>query len=277
MRAVDKSKRRSLAPLFQGFTWNHLPDAILDGTLGRAWVDDEEEPQVAVLEAPSLRLRILGGDAGHPAARRYVEGLPSLTALLCASEGWEPLLHQVHPGQLFAMTRYAFSSEALDPDHLRELGAQIPEGYRLERLDLPLARRLAEDKSEFASDHLRNFDSPADFVRHGFGYCLLQENEIVSVATTFVVCDTGIEIQVNTREPHRGQGLATVVAAHAVLESLQRDLHPNWDAQNEVSAHLALKLGYTARGSYSLLILGESRFMAAMGRLGLRIKRFFCR
>lgn len=44
---------QNVAPLLTRFSWNYLPDAILEGTLGHALADDPEAPNVAALEAPA--------------------------------------------------------------------------------------------------------------------------------------------------------------------------------------------------------------------------------
>jgi hypothetical protein len=253
MIAIDKGDTRKLYKIFDAFKWNYLPDAILEGTMGRALADDVDNPHVAVLEAPNLKLNILGGDAGHPSAREYIEQLPRMAALLFSSAGWEELVQSVHAGKMIARPRYAFTSEKLDIEQIRTLGSQIPDGYRLAQMDLTLARRLGGEKGEFAEDHMANFGSPEDFIARGFGFCLLRGDEFASVATTFAICHRGIEIQINTREEHQRKGLAAVVAAQLIVHSLQNNLDPNWDAANETSAGLARKLGYTPQGTYPML------------------------
>lgn len=272
MKVIEKDRRPRLSKLFEGYKWNYLPDAILEGYMGRGLADDEDSPQVAVLEASNLKLGIVGGDASHPSAREYIEQLPTPSGLIFASDGSEEVVQEVHAGRLIHMPRYAFTSEKLDVESLRRLGAQIPRDYRIEPMDLDLTQQLAGEKSEFASDHLLNFDSPEDFIERGFGFCILDGDEIVSVATTFAICDKGIEIQINTREEHQGKGLATAVAAHLLVYSLERGLDPNWDAANERSVGLAKKLGYTPQGTYSIVLVVGSRALALLVRFGLKVK-----
>jgi len=277
MIPIDKSNRKSLHNLYQDYKWNYLPDAILEGTIGEALVNDEGDPQVAVLQIPKLKISIPGGDASHPAARKFIKGLPRFSALICASQEWEELLQEAHAGKLVAMQRYAFTGEKLDIDHLRGLASQIPDGYRLERIDLSLAKQLAAEKSEFASAHMRNFDSPEDFVARGFGFCIVTGDEVVGAATTFAVCSKGIEIEVGTREKQRGKGLATVVSAQLLVHSLQNGLDPHWDAENERSVGLAIKLGYTPQGTYRLWLYGGSKLVAGSVKALLKIQRFVTR
>ena len=272
MIEVEKADRKGLAGLFQDYTWNYLADAILEGTMGRALADDAEEPHVAVLQAPNLQLNIVGGDAGHPAAREYMEQLPKRSALFFGAEGWEELVQSMHGGKSIEMPRYAFTSEALDVEHLRSVASGVPDGYRPVQMALALARRLGAEKSSFAEDHMVNFDSPEDFVARGFGFCLLDGDQIASVATTFAICRKGIEIQINTRKEHQRKGLATAVAAQLLVHSLEQGLDPNWDAANESSVGLATRLGYTPQGTYPMLFYTGSRVLTAVAKAGLKAK-----
>jgi len=45
--------------------------------------------------------------------------------------------------------------------------------------------------------------------------------------------------------------LAYVCAAKLILECLDRNLYPSWDAQNEISVALAEKLGYHFSHTYT--------------------------
>lgn len=252
---LDKKKRKSVSAFFSDYKWNYLPEAILDGFVGEVLVDDESNPSFAVLEIPKLNFFIPAGDANHPAARDFITNLPEYSAMIFTSDGWEDLLKEIHTNKLRGIQRYAFTSEKLDAEHLSKLTSLIPSGFRLKRLDLELTHQLAAEKSEFTSDHLLNFESPEDFIARGFGFCILNGDEITSMATTFVICNTGIEIQINTRPKYQQKGLATVVAAQLLLHSLQKDLDPNWDAANQRSARLAKKLGYTPQGTYNMWFL----------------------
>lgn len=275
MIRIDQNKRRAVSKLFQSYKWNYIKDAVLEGYVGRVLADDGDTPQVAVLEIPKLQLCILGGTPYHPSARKYIENLPKFAGLIFASESWDDLLQEIQAGKFIGMPRYAFTSEKLDIEHLHKLAARIPSGFRLAKMDLNLAQQLARERSGFASNHMVNFDSPDDFIQRGFGFCILDGDKIVSAATTFAICTKGIEIQVDTREKQRGKGLATAVSAQLLIYSIQNHLDPNWDAENERSAGLAKKLGYTPQGMYTIWLVVGSRLMANFVRVGLKIKEFF--
>jgi RimJ/RimL family protein N-acetyltransferase len=257
MISLDKKQRKSISTFFKEFRWNYLPDVILEGTMGEAWIDHESDPSLAVLEIPRLQLFIPAGNPNHPAAYDFISGLQRYSALIFTSDGWEALIKAVHKRKIESLQRYAFTSEKLDIQYLRELASKLPEGYQLKQIDLNLAQQLDAEESRFAEDHMLNFDSPEDFIRRGFGFCILDGDEIVSVATTFAICSKGIEIQINTREKHQNKGLGTAVAAQLMTCSLSQGLDPNWDAANERSANLAKKLGYTPQGNYIMWFLTE--------------------
>lgn len=251
------SDRRILSHLYQDYVWNELAEAVLDGSMGRAWADRAEKPRLGVLEYPLIHLYICAGDPTLPESKDFLKSLPVPSALVFISKDWEETLKQVHHKKILEHTRYAFSSEKLDKHHLQELVSQVPAGYQLEQIHLKQARALAEEKSRFSEDHFLNFDSIDQFINQGFGFCIIHSGAIVCAATTFVISKRGIEIQINTREEHRRKGLATVVAARLMLHSLQKGLEPSWDAANKTSASLAEKLGYIRQGTYTMFVVTD--------------------
>lgn len=274
---IEKHARGELSNLFRDYQWNYLADAILDGYIGEAYVDDEEHPSIAILEIPDLRLKLLGGGSKLPVAHQYIEQLPSGSGLIFGSPSWEELVYKYHRGRMVRIPRYAFTSENLDLEYLEDLKSLLSEDYRLVQLDLSLTQQLTDEESGFTSDHFLNFESPEDFIERGFGFCVLSGDEVVCLATTWLVCDAGIEIQIDTRKSHRGKGLATVAAAQIMIHSIENNLDPNWDAANEISAGLAKKLGYTPQGRYSIVFVVRSRMKAITAKVALKLYEVFNR
>jgi RimJ/RimL family protein N-acetyltransferase len=249
---IEPAKRYKLAPLFKDHRPHFIMDAIIEGHLGVALANDLENPCVAQLAYADVVS--LGGDPEHPVARQFVEQLPVDKGILPLPEEWHELLQQVHGERLISIERFSFSGEQLDIDHLRSLQATLPEGFRIERIDLDLARQIEADSSLISEDHVRNFNSPEDFVERGIGFCVLDGERIVSGASSYAICNKGIEIQVNTHPDYRQRGLATVVSAALLVYCLQHDIEAPWDAGNPESVKLAEKLGYLEVGSYEMLV-----------------------
>ena len=78
---------------------------------------------------------------------------------------------------------------------------------------------------------------------------------VVSGATSAVTCRRGISIQVNTHPDYLRRGYATAVGATLILECLERGIEPSWNAANQISAHLAEKLGYVDPETYEELVV----------------------
>lgn len=249
---LSRENRSCLAPLFRAHRPSFLIDAVVEGHLGSALVDDETAPSVARLAYADVV--VFGGDPAHPAGRGLAKTVPCEKGILPAPGGWSNLLAEIHGEHLVADERFAFSDATLDLSHLRTLADRLPEGFVLRRIDLDLARQIDADPSLLTEDHVRNFDSPEDFVRRGAGFVVLDGERIVSGASSYAFCDAGIEIQVNTHPAFRGRRLATAVSARLIAHCLEQGMHAHWDAGNEISARLAARLGYEPAGSYEVLV-----------------------
>lgn len=90
-----------------------------------------------------------------------------------------------------------------------------------------------------------------EFQKLGLGVAILKDGELVAGASSYSSYKEGIEIEIDTNEPYRRKGLATVCGARLILECLERNLYPSWDAQNLWSVALAKKLGYHYSHSYT--------------------------
>jgi hypothetical protein len=270
---INGEDRLKLAGLFNGHLGGFMPDSILESHMGRAFADDQRA-QFAVLELPSIKLSILGGDATHPLAAQYLQNLPRFTQLFFTSPDFVSLAQQVHPGKWIELERYAFSTDRLDIAKLHKFKTQIPEGHRIVKIDLALAKRLVEKKNSFASVHGMNFNTPEDFIARGFGYCALEGSRIACIGSSFVVCNQGIEIQIDTRNKYRGRGLATAVAANLMIHCLENKLTPGWDAATTISAQFAKKLGYTPQGKYTMLVFTNLKFLVSLRKHIQRVRYF---
>ncbi len=250
LKTEDRTKP---AWMFDDYRPNTIIDSILEGHLGSVIVDDEQNPHIAQLAFADII--VLGGDPGHPATEILVKDLPDSKAILPSNRDWAELISRNHADRLIKLTRQRFSGEKLSASHLRKLLMAIPPKYRLNRIDIDLARIIRADKDLISEDHVHNYDSPEDFVKRGVGFCILDGDRIVSGASSYSFCDKGIEVQVNTNPEFRKQGLATAVSAALIIHCLENDMEPNWDAGNETSIKLALKLGYIKADTYEALLI----------------------
>lgn len=75
-------------------------------------------------------------------------------------------------------------------------------------------------------------------------FVVLHNDNIVCGASSYTVYDKVIKIEIDTKKDYRRKGLALVCASKLILECLNRELYPSWDAANRESVALAEKLGY---------------------------------
>lgn len=61
-----------------------------------------------------------------------------------------------------------------------------------------------------------------------------------------------IELDVSTKESHRGKKLATACVARMLQDCMERGITVHWDAQNGASRHLAEKFGFEIETEYSV-------------------------
>ena len=61
--------------------------------------------------------------------------------------------------------------------------------------------------------------------------------------------------EIDTHPSYRKKGLARVIASQLILECLQNDCYPSWDAHNQASLNLAMQLGYEYDGPYQVYLL----------------------
>ena len=78
----------------------------------------------------------------------------------------------------------------------------------------------------------------------GLGVAVLRGKTLVAGASSYASFDGGIEIEIDTKPEERRRGLARACGAALILECLDQNLYPSWDAHDAVSLSLARQLGY---------------------------------
>ena len=245
--ALDEPVRRSLAAAFSATPRVDCGiDAAIEGQMGRILADDAADPGVlAIRQGPFW---YLAGNADHPAAGDLVAAIPPFSLVMPASTAWTALLERRLGDRLEAVPRVSFGADSLSVDHLASLVAGSAHRDQVHAVNADLAARLATMPDAWFD--LEGYASPADFAARGIGFAVLDGDDIAGAAWSSLACRAAIEVSVFVDERHRQRGVATAVAARLVLECLGRSLRPNWDAANEESCRLAMKLGFVPAGSY---------------------------
>lgn len=89
------------------------------------------------------------------------------------------------------------------------------------------------------------WSSSEGFLRNGIGYCVLNDNEIVSVCFSGFVAGNIHCIDIETLKGHQGKKLAQKIAYSFVKDCLKNNMVPYWDCMemNQPSVAVAEKIG----------------------------------
>jgi Predicted acetyltransferase len=161
--------------------------------------------------------------------------------LVCLTKAWEERITVRYPdAAVYRRTVMKPACRFTIPEDI-----EIPEGYRLAGMD-----EAAFAQHPFS--HGENYPCWAAFQAEGSGAVVYHGGEIVSAASSFLSLDGEIELDVFTKESHRGKKLAAACISRMLQDCMERGITVHWDAQNDVSRHLAERFGFEAETEYSV-------------------------
>ena len=232
-----------LKKLFRPGTPNRpiLFAALDQKTRSTVVADDPAEPRMAALRTPD-GVTFFSPDADEAFVRgslRKLQLTGPLMAILCEPDGRFPKPDIVIP-------RYEFLGRSA-ADTVKE--TQIPPGFSLHPLDENLFAGC-----EWRALIEMSYGSMGDFFASGYGYLLMEGEQIVTETYAAFIGAGAVEIGVITAEAFRGRGYATIAAAHLVRRIEESGLQPYWscDQSNAGSLAVAKKLGFKDRRNYAI-------------------------
>ncbi len=161
--------------------------------------------------------------------------------LVCLTKEWEVQIQAQYPdAAIYRRTIMKPACRFTIPEK-----TEIPEEYRLTGMD-----EAAFDQHPFS--HGMNYSCYAAFQAEGSGTVIYHGGEIVAAASSFLSLNGEVEMDISTKEIHRGKKLATACAARMLQDCMERGITVHWDAQNDVSRHLAEKFGFETETEYSV-------------------------
>jgi len=241
MIAIQKEKLDNIAPLFAN--WDEvIIKSCLQGHMGQAYADNEDEPTVAKIEC--LGFCFIAGDADSPQATELMIHLEEGLEMQLNSEAWHNLVRKEISNKTYEFKRYKFKKDLsfFDKNRLDAYVRKLPEGYEIMPIDEKLFHELP--KQEWADCHCSQFSSFDEFQLYGLGYIVMFDGELICASSPYAYCEGIIDVQIDTVEEHRQKGIATACSAQLILSCLDRGILPYWSADCDESRHLAEKLGY---------------------------------
>ena len=167
--------------------------------------------------------------------------------LVCLTEEWEEQIRARYPERaIYRRTMMRPACRFIIPEKTK-----LPEGCRLSDMD-----EAAFDQHPFS--HGMNYSCYAAFQAEGSGAVIYHGGEIVAAASSFLSLNGEVEMDIITKETYRGKNLATACAARMLQNCMERGITVHWDAQNDISRHLAEKFGFETEEAYSVYWLPSS-------------------
>jgi len=167
--------------------------------------------------------------------------------LVCLTNSWEEQIRTQYPeAATYRRTMMKPACRFIIPKKM-----EIPEDCLLTGMD-----EAAFERHPFS--HGMNYSCFAAFRAEGSGAVIYHGEEIVAAASSFLSLNGEVEMDISTKEAFRRKKLATACAAWMLRDCMERGITVHWDAQNDVSRHLAEKFGFEIEIEYSVYWLPSS-------------------
>jgi len=196
-------------------------ECAIEGQIGKAFVDDVQTPSVYKIQVGPFFY--FAGDPSGVGGQEMLKDIKPWTLFMPSSTGWIEAARALYGEKLISFDRYSFSTACLSMEHLEKLCQGSKFSKDVKQMDASLIARV------WGQDHfidVSDFESPADFIGRGIGYCVEKSGKIIGAAYSSLVCSKGIEISIFVLDDYRRQGIATTLAAPSTRPS--RPSSPSW-------------------------------------------------
>lgn len=175
--------------------------------------------------------------------------------LYLSSNEWLSFLKWELDGNVVQLKRSHYMFEEMS-SKLQDV--EVPEAFQLRLIDEYLFDKY---RDEIDNSYSYLWGSSANYLKDAFGYCLLSNDDFVSVCNTFYVDGKFIAPDIMTVDEYQKRGLATIVCSFFIRRSVELGLTPYWDcdAGNEASNRLAQTLGLRHVGDVPILWWHENK------------------
>lgn len=244
---ISPERHQDMISLFESNRYLELIwRAILRQELGVVHADDAEDPRVAMLAYKFLIF--FAGDARHHAVDSLLAQVPQRHLMFIPDDAWAMKFTEIWGQKLKSKERTKFSSKNLSIEHMDCILEHVPEGMAIGPLTRDSIHHISDQAKGIISLLFPRLD---DFMNANFGYCVMESERIVSLSLAATPIEDGsFEIHIETEPSYQKRGLAMLSAAQLIKHSLELNLVPHWDADNQQSAKLATKLGFSEPNVY---------------------------
>ncbi len=220
----------------------------LQGHMGTIMMDDEENP--------SCMIALVGRNCfvdGNTDNLSYVQDslkmLDNYYKVIIASDNYKEIIEEVYKDKFEKSSRYSTKRVLkFDEKKLKKNSKKKFDSCIIKKIDTELMNIINDTDSCVTNITMSDY-----YEEDGIGFCAIDStsNKIVGIATSNMVYDDGIEVNIKVDEKYRHEGIATVLCSNLILECLRNKKYPYWDAFNETSLKLAKDLGYELDEEYT--------------------------
>ena len=224
--------------------------AVLDGSiLGQIWTDNLDQPTWGVVQESAFGTLFLGGQPDAHVVAHLVEELRQNDDVALALWHEHPYNQLVPPAPDFDGWELEFTERSPETDLTRY--SSVPAGCEL----LPIDAFWFE-RCRYRDYYAAYFGSAEQTLKHGFGFCLVQGQELLSEAFAADAALGMIEVGTITSELYRRRGYAAVTCAPLILECETRGYATYWNCatDNLASAALARSMGYQSEKEFRYVV-----------------------
>lgn len=214
--------------------------------IGNGYVDSIENPTLILLYTSEFY--IFAGNPSHPDIYLFLIKIPKLKTILVPNKNWEAILKKYYKDKLSSYNRTSFDSSTINPDQLKNYLNNKLKGLEIFRVNLEIISLIPKDFLFFLK---LSFIDLNEFIDKGLSFYAILDNQIVGLISSFFpIKNNELEIQIDVLPEFRQKGIATCLSSKLILYCLENKIIPHWDADNVISANLAMKLGYKKKFDY---------------------------
>lgn len=236
---------------------------------GRIYVDNLLQPKACLIICRSGKY-LVAGDTNNTAFNEFLsdylynrENHSNYFDLYSSSHEWIVKIDELLGDNAAKLSRQLFSWDSSKLSSISKWSEMLSEDFKLQRMDAALFDKYAR---EMDPSYYDLWETPDNFLSNGFGFCVLKDNEFVSVCNTYYVRQGVAEIDIVTKDEFRRQGYALAVCSEFIKYCVSNNIKPVWDCDNgnENSKKLADKLGFNSVETYEMHWWHENKNVVRM-------------
>ncbi len=170
------------------------------------------------------------------------------TICIPLNEEWRSFF-QKHTDRFDEFRRYTMEEDHFCERTLEKLKEHYPFAGVYQKIDETIFHQLSEE--DWSESLVAAYSDYEEFHLWGNGFVKIAEGEIIGGISAYVPYRDGYEIEIDVHPDYQGAGVGKALASYFILDCIENETTPYWDAHTKISRNLALKLGYKVKNEYT--------------------------